>query len=265
MSTVRTHAAWFRSALLLGLVQGEEVIAWADATIVREQLHDDALADVSLTAPGDLSALRFALQPLCDAYESPAIAAALFDRVARDLESERRSTADTYALLKQARQMLTLPTEHDAAIRELLVANYLDLHTPGGNDAVHGRIGAWLTQFAGAADRLFSARVYHMVVCERSREAAAFVAAISRWIASPESGVAPDTAFDVWGAPTGERYTVFLDDIALAAAAAQFAPVPVSGTGARPAAAVLLLGEARHPMGVDEAEAIMAHVVGSAR
>lgn len=265
MSTVRAHATWFRSALLLGLVQGEEVIAWADAAIAREQVHDDALADVSLTAPGDLSALRFALQPLCDAYESPAIAAALFDRVARDLGSERRSTADTYTLLKQARQMLTLPTEHDAAIRELLVANYLDLHTPGGNDAVHGRIGAWLTQFAGAADRLFAPHVYHMVACERPAEAAAFVAAISRWMASPESGVAPDTAFDVWGAPAGEGYAVFLDDVALAAVSARFAPVPVSGTGVRPAASVLLLSDARHPMGVEEAEAVMAQAVPSAR
>ena len=158
MSVNRDHATWYHASLLLGIVGGEEVIAWADRVIAGSDSHDDALTEVSLTAPGDLSALRFALQPACDGTVSTIVAAALFDRVGRELASGDRSVTDTFGLLKQARQMLKLATELDDAIRELAVANYLAIHTPGGEAGVGVRLSEWLSQFSGGEARLFSER-----------------------------------------------------------------------------------------------------------
>ena len=135
------------------------MIAWTDGVIACTSGHDPALVDVALTPPGDLSALRSALQPICDAHESSDVAAALFDRVARDLASGRRGVAETYALLRQARQMLALPAVHADAIKELGIENYLAVSTPDGDvTGVGVRLAAWLDQFAGAEERLLGAR-----------------------------------------------------------------------------------------------------------
>ena len=75
---------------------------------------------------------------------------------------------------------------------------------------------------------------YHLLVFERSEEAAAFVAALSRFLNSPQGSPyrLSSAAVEVWGhaATTPDRLEIYLSDCVLAAATAAFAPVPLAAT-----------------------------------
>ena len=88
------QATFYRAALLLGLVQGDEVVRWADTEIARPENPAAALCDVALTAVGDaadLTKLRAALRPIADARESPAVVTRLLDVVTDDFATGRRN------------------------------------------------------------------------------------------------------------------------------------------------------------------------------
>jgi hypothetical protein len=78
-------------------------------------------------------------------------------------------------------------------------------------------------------------RTYHTVEFDRRIEAAAFVAALSRFLASPRGGSPPERPepVEVWSHAYSERATIdlHLSDGALHAAMAVFFPVPVAHRG----------------------------------
>jgi hypothetical protein len=103
------EATYYRTALLLGLVPGEDVRRWAERVIDQEPEPPQAVFDIVSTSSSDLSALRHALWPLVLDPEPPSVLRAVLALVHADLESGRRALADTITVLRQMRSMLRLP------------------------------------------------------------------------------------------------------------------------------------------------------------
>jgi hypothetical protein len=156
MQALRQIATFYRAALLLGIVSGDDVIAWADGVIARDADASAQLIDLSMIPPSDLSELRHALQPLTAETESLAILRALFDRARSDLESGRRGAKDTITVLYQARSLLALPADmsDDVALlqNDFMLAN---AGVIGNADAVIARLHAWIAPFAGSEAAFF--------------------------------------------------------------------------------------------------------------
>jgi hypothetical protein len=114
------EATLHRTRLLLGLTQGTAVVAWADQRLLDMTNAPLELLDISMTPPGDLSALRLALLPLSEEPESSAVLRIVLGEVARDLLEGRRSVHDTASVLRQMRLMLSLPTLLDAQLDPLI-------------------------------------------------------------------------------------------------------------------------------------------------
>ena len=150
MSRYAQHAAFYRAALLLGLVSGESVVLWADAIISSDA---DAPADVlnlSMIPADDLSELRHALLPLSASVESPEIVRALFGITQRDYASHQRDTKDTIAVIRQARSMLPLPANYADEIATLQNDHMLAIsNVIGDATEVASRLEKWLAQFTG--------------------------------------------------------------------------------------------------------------------
>ncbi len=102
-------------------------------------------------------------------------------------------------------------------------------------------------------------RALHGLRFDTSREAAAFVAALSRVLAGPRRGAAAPVP-EVWCArhATGAPVEILLNDAALAAAESVFAPVPatrlVRGDTLASSDALVIGAGALEAWGVDEAE-----------
>jgi hypothetical protein len=103
---------------------------------------------------------------------------------------------------------------------------------------------------------------YHVLAFERTNEAAAFVAALARYLNSPAGAAfvkAPATV-EVWSySPSEEKIEVYLSEGALAAVAAVFTPVPVIAKrrgAALPKDCVMIIGGGQRPAawGLAEAE-----------
>lgn len=122
---LRNEATLHRTALLLGLTTGVEVVAWADARLHTEDEPPHALIELSLTGPSDLSALRIALEPLAIEPVPPDVVHEMLLRAARDLAAGRRNVHDTVHLLRQMRGMLPLSVELDAELDHLTDAHML--------------------------------------------------------------------------------------------------------------------------------------------
>lgn len=121
MNTIalKTEATLHRTRLLLGLTQGTAVVAWADARLIELSNVPDALLEVSLTPPEDLSALRHALLPLADEHASATVLESVRRDVATDLQAGRRGVKATASILRQMRSMLPLPKLMDATLDSL--------------------------------------------------------------------------------------------------------------------------------------------------
>ena len=151
--SLREEATYYRAALLLGLVTCETVVDWAEAIVAREPSVPHELLDVLLVAPGDLTALRFALQPLADEKESPEVARAVFRIVLHDLNSGKRNVKDTVTILSQIRRNLAVPAEVldqiDTLEDDFMLAN---AGVTDDGPGVERRIREWLGQFSAAGD-----------------------------------------------------------------------------------------------------------------
>ena len=147
----RQQATFLRAALLLGLVPGEAAIRWAEAIVEHDPDPPAALIEVTMTPAEDLTALRFALQPLADPTESAAITKAILALVRRDLMTRRRQLADTVTVLGQIRRHLVVSeairNDLDTLEDDFMLAN---AGVVGEVEASRTRIGEWLTQFADA-------------------------------------------------------------------------------------------------------------------
>jgi hypothetical protein len=134
-------ATYYRTALLLGLVRGEVVQAWAEQAIEREPELPRELVEVVSVPPTDLSALRQALWPLVAEPEPREVLEAMLGLLHADLSSGRRGLSDTLTVLRQMRSMLRLPAPLYADLNSALVA-----YSASGGQA--GVIVEWLAQFA---------------------------------------------------------------------------------------------------------------------
>src|SRR5204862_2525626 len=61
MSRWSEDASFYRTALLLGLIRGADVIRWADEVIHHEPSAPAGLFELSTTSPDDLTMLRLRL------------------------------------------------------------------------------------------------------------------------------------------------------------------------------------------------------------
>jgi hypothetical protein len=147
----REQAAFYRAALLLGLIRGDVVVGWADAALG----HDNAPAafiEISTTDPGDITTLRHALLQLGDEKESDEVVRGLLALVHSDLTSGKRSYNDTKLVLRQMRSFLKLPPAIDDQIKTFMVESYAA--KPEDAATVEIRVRAWLASHAGADDLL---------------------------------------------------------------------------------------------------------------
>ncbi|MFI5310348.1 MAG: hypothetical protein ACHQQ3_03880 [Gemmatimonadales bacterium] len=263
MRLYHRQASFHRAALLLGLVRGETVVKWAEGVIEHDAQVPPPMFDVASTPPGDLTALRHALEPLADETDAPCVIRAILDFARRDLESGRRDTGDTVTILAQIRRFLTVPSviidELDTFQEDFMLAS---AGVVGDVANVDQRVRAWLAQYDGAAEVLMAERTEYVMECERAIEAAAFVAALSRFVASPTgmNGMKPSHSVEVWALSpaNSEHVSLYLSQGAREAAARAFPPGPItrgSSSGERPRQAVLVLdGHAPRAMGLYEAQ-----------
>ena len=149
----REQATLYRAALLLGLVTCDTVVQWAEETVAREQSVPHELLDVLLVAPGDLTALRFALQPLADEKESAAVVRSVFLIVLHDLNSGKRNAKDSVTILSQIRRNLAVTAavsdEIDTLEDDFMLAN---AGVTGDVASVEQRVREWLAQFSAAGE-----------------------------------------------------------------------------------------------------------------
>ena len=136
------EATYYRTALLLGLVQGDTVHRWAEQAIDREPEPPAAFFEIVSVPAGDLTSLRHALWPLVIDPEPPAVLEAMFGLLHADLVADRRSLEDTLAILRQMRSMLRLPSALYAALNAMLV-EYAHAH-----DRQRAVILKWLGNFS---------------------------------------------------------------------------------------------------------------------
>ena len=142
----RLEATYYRTALLLGLVQGEEVHRWAERIIEQEPTPPHELFDLVSIPSTDLSALRYGLWSLAIQPEPPEVLREMFGLLYADLIGGRRAVEDTVTVLRQMRSMLRLPAPIYADLNAALVSH-------GLTKATGGTIAAWLEQFAHAHQR----------------------------------------------------------------------------------------------------------------
>lgn len=109
--------------------------------------------------------------------------------------------------------------------------------------------------------------LYHVVEFPTAEEAAGFVAALSRFLCSPQGAASPTgaEAVRVWSRrlPAGPGVELYLSDAALAATARAFAAPTVARTTSAaawpPDCALVLAGEQAQPLGLVEAERLLGH------
>lgn len=138
---VELDAGFYRAALLLGLVRGEDVVRWADDMIGRGPAAPAPLVEIAMTAPDDLTVLRQGLFDIAGEGEPVEVVHRLFALVHEQLSSGRRSFNDTMTVLKQLRAFLKL----DRDLNEHLKALGVDVAL--GRDGAESRVRAWLQTF----------------------------------------------------------------------------------------------------------------------
>jgi hypothetical protein len=138
----------FRAALLLGLVQGRDVVGWADQVLAGDAAAPPAFIEIATTPPDDLTLMRERLLEVCGAGESEAVVRRLLGLVHRDLASGRRSFADTRTVLKQLRAFVTVTRDFNEQLKALGVA--VGLAPPGSPEAAAAEqcVRDWLGLFA---------------------------------------------------------------------------------------------------------------------
>ena len=154
MNAYREQATFYRAALLLGLLRGERVIAWADAAIADDPAAPAAFADIAITPPAEFTLLRQNLLLLASERESPDVVAGLIDLIHRDLASGRRSFGDTMTVLKQLRAFVAVGASMNEVLKTLAVD--VAMNPPGSRERADAeeRVRAWLRQHEAHAQPL---------------------------------------------------------------------------------------------------------------
>lgn len=140
------QAAFYRAALLLGLIRGDRVVAWSDAIIAGDPSSPAAFVEIATCPPDDLTLLRQRLLLLAPVKESEAVVSALIGVIHRDLASGRRSLGDTMTVLKQLRAFVAVNRELNEQLKTLGVDMAM---APSGTPALvdaEARVRAWLAR-----------------------------------------------------------------------------------------------------------------------
>jgi hypothetical protein len=114
-------ATYYRTALLLGLVRGDDVHRWVERVIEQEPDPPKAFFEIASVAADDLSGLRHALWPLVIEPDPAAVIETIFGLLHADLVGERRTFDDTLTILRQMRSLLRLPPDLYADMNATLV------------------------------------------------------------------------------------------------------------------------------------------------
>ena len=142
------QATFFRAALLLGLIRGERVVAWADAVLSAEDSPQMAFAEIAATPPDELTMLRQRLLVVGREKEPEAVVRALAGLVHRDLASGRRSISDTMTVLKQLRAFVAVGPVLNEQIKTLGVDVAMSSPNTPERAAAEERVRAWLALHA---------------------------------------------------------------------------------------------------------------------
>ena len=145
----QTRASYYRVALLLGVVSGDNVHEWATQAIERDASPPRSVIDLALIPTSDLTELRHALWTLAVEPEPPQVLRAVLGTIQADVASGRRTLADTVTMLRQMRSMVRLPVDFHEAIGEHVNAHMLaTAGVRGSLIAVEATIVEWLQRFA---------------------------------------------------------------------------------------------------------------------
>jgi hypothetical protein len=144
VSSYTEQATFFRAALLLGLIRGDSVIAWADGVLAGDSGAPPAFAEIATTPADDLTLLRQRLLVVGSERESEAVVGALAGLVYRDLASGRRTIGDTMTVLKQLRAFIKVAPALNERLKTLGVD--VAIAPPGSPERAdaEGRVRAWL-------------------------------------------------------------------------------------------------------------------------
>jgi hypothetical protein len=138
------QATFFRAALLLGLMRGERVVAWADAVLATEDCPHAAFAEIATTPVDDLTMLRERLLVVGREKESEGVVRALAGLVHRDLASSRRTLGDTMTVLKQLRAFVAVGSALNEQIKTLGVDVAMAPPNTPERASAEERVRAWL-------------------------------------------------------------------------------------------------------------------------
>lgn len=139
------QATYYRTALLLGLVDGATVRDWAQHVIERQTDVPAALFELISIDTTDLTALRHALWPLVIEPDPPAVLRSILARLGADLQGGHRSLEDTIFVLRLMRSLLRLPPDLYEALNAALVAQAREGH--------HEAIVRWLHGFVAPSEK----------------------------------------------------------------------------------------------------------------
>lgn len=142
----REQATFYRAALLLGLIRGDRVIAWADGMLAADPEVPPPFAEIATTPADDLTLLRQRLLLVGSDRESEAVVRALTGLVHRDLASGRRSMGDTMTVLKQLRAFIKVTPTLNDRLKTLGVD--VAMTAPGSSErlAAEARVRGWLVE-----------------------------------------------------------------------------------------------------------------------
>lgn len=101
-------ASYYWVALLLGLVSGETVVAWAEEVLANDENAPDEFSMIALVAPGEVTALRYALLELCSESVSEKVQISILGSILKASESGKRSFSDTVTVLSQFRRFVKI-------------------------------------------------------------------------------------------------------------------------------------------------------------
>lgn len=140
------QAMFYRAALLLGLIRGDRVIAWADAAIARDPSSPAAFTEISTCPPDDLTLMRQRLLLLAPPKETETVVRALVGLAHRDLASGRRSLGDTMTVLKQLRAFVAVSRELNEQLKTLGVDMAMSPPSTSARAEAEARVRGWLAQ-----------------------------------------------------------------------------------------------------------------------
>ena len=140
-------AAFYRAALLLGLLRGQAVIDWADQILGSEATPPAGFVDISTTPPDDLTLLRERLFAVATPKESAVVVGRLIGLVQRDLVSGRRTFPDTMTVLKQLRAFMAVGRDLNEQLKTLGVDVAMAAAGTPERHAAEQRVCDWLRQY----------------------------------------------------------------------------------------------------------------------